>query len=669
MWAIVVRLQDNWEGRPVKQHAISSIVILASTFVASGADFATDVFPALEKAGCSGCHNHDGVASGTRLRFPEKPAPTAAINAFGTSLRSLVDRNDPAKSLLVLKPTRAVPHAGGKRIEPGSGGHEALQRWAEYLAREGGHLTPEPVAAQEKPQGPVLRRLTHHQYNNTVRDLLGDDSRVADQFPPEDFVNGFRNQYQAQSTSPLLAEAYALAAEKLAKKAFAGEDFSRIVPCKPASARDLNCSRQFISTFGRKAFRRPLTPEETDRYGRLFTAASAGARASFKDGARMVVEAMLQSPNFLLRTENGLNQTWRPYETASQLSYFFWNTMPDEQLFKSAEAGELDTAEGVKRVSQRMLKDGRARQSMDIFLAEWLRFDRLLGTVKDRRTFPQFTPELTYSMAEETRRLFSELVWNNGNFMEFYSAEYGFLSSDLATLYGVTAPAQEHSRTPLPATTERAGILGQATFLALTSKPADTSPTARGLFVREQFLCQEVPQPPPGTNTNLPALTKDKPRTNRERLAIHLENESCASCHQLIDPIGFAFEKFDALGQRREKQKIVFRAERGDKQDAMTTAELDLDTRGEVAGIKDSAFSSPSQLGKILASSPQCQECVVKQLFRFAAGRHETPADRVVIRKAYEEFRGSGFHFQKLMVSLAGWMTFPPRGDNAIGTH
>jgi hypothetical protein len=149
-----------------------------------------------------------------------------------------------------------------------------------------------------------------------------------------------------------------------------------------------------------------------------------------------------------------------------------------------------------------------------------------------------------------------------------------------------------------------------------------------------------------------------------------LSSESCSSCHRLIDPIGFGFEKFDALGQRREKQKVVFRTERGSGEDAPpTTFDLDLDTHGEVAGIQSSTFSSPRELGKILAGSAQCQECVVKQLFRYAAGRHENGLDRLVIRKAYEDFQRSGFLFQELIVSLSRWMIFPPGGPNGSGNH
>ncbi|MDQ6663069.1 MAG: DUF1592 domain-containing protein [Acidobacteriota bacterium] len=625
------------------------------------------MYPVLQKAGCPSCHSSDGVASGTRLHFPEADAAPSQVNRFGKSLALLVDRKAPDQSLLLNKPTRRMPHAGGKRITPGSPEEAVLRRWMNYLVT----LPPaETVATNTDLEAPtvktvpVLRRLTHAQYNNTVRDLLGDDSRIADQFPPEDFVNGFKDQFQSQSISPLLAESYSMAAEKLARNAFRGGDTHHLIPCKAATPADAECRDKFVRGFGKHAFRRPMTADEVNRYGRLFTSEAAGQR-SFLAGAKIVVEAMLQSPAFLTRAENGAVPQWTAYETASRLSYFLWNTMPDAALVQSAESGELNSASGIEHVARGMLKDPRSRSAVDEFISQWLRFDRVLGMVKERRLFPNYTPELAIAMAEEPRRLASDLVWSNGDFRKLFSADYTFVNSDLAALYQLPAPATEFGRVALPEKSGRAGIAGQALFLASTSKPEETSPTARGLFVREQFLCQEVPPPPPGVNTNLPALTKARPKTNRERLASHTTNETCASCHSLIDPIGFGLEKYDAIGQRRENLKITFLPGHGDKGEKTETVELDLDSDGFIAGIPNSKFTTPRELGLVLAQSRQCQECIVKQLFRYAAGRRETPNDRRVIEKAYDQFKESQFHFQELMVSLIRLMVFPPTGKES----
>lgn len=608
--------------------------------------FASAVVPVLHKANCEGCHNGGGVAAGTRFKFPEGELSKEELTRFGLSLHTLINRADPSRSPLLDKPTQRVAHAGGRRIAPGSGDEAILRSWIDYLATNTKPADRFEIAERRGDRKPVLRRLTNTQYNNTVRDLLGDDTRIAEQFPPEDFVNGFRNQFQSQSVSPMLAESYAAGAEKLAKSAFRGGDTRGLVPCKETTAA---CGAAFIKDFGRKAFRRPLSDNEQARYLKLWT----------MGGAQMVVEGMLQSPNFLLRTENGADPAWRPYETASRLSYAIWNSMPDAELFRAAAAGELGAPEGVEKQARRMLRDPRARTTVDEFATEWLRFDSLMAAVKERASFPMYTPELAQAMTEESRKLVEHLVWENRNFMELYSADYAFVSTPLAKLYGVPAPAEEFGKVTLPAESERSGVLGQAMFLAATAKPAETSPTARGLFVREHFLCQDVPQPPPGVNANLPLNSRDKPMTNRERLGVHLANESCASCHTLIDPIGFGFEKFDAVGQRREKLKIVFTPERKEKGKPETVL-LDLDTSGNIAGVANSSFRSPRELGTILAGNMQCQQCVVKQLFRYFQGRMEKAGDAAVIRRSFDDFRKSGFHFQELMVSVLRWSIFPP---------
>jgi hypothetical protein len=270
-------------------------------------------------------------------------------------------------------------------------------------------------------------------------------------------------------------------------------------------------------------------------------------------------------------------------------------------------------------------------------------------------------------MSEEARQLVSHLVWEDHNFMELFTADYAFVNADLAGIYGVPAPARDFDRVQFPPQSERSGVLGEALFLALTAKPEETSPTSRGLFVREQFLCQHVADPPPGVNTNLPAVSEAKPETNRDRLGAHVSNPTCAGCHTLIDPIGYGFEKFDAIGERSETLKLLFYPDPHGphKRDKPKKLDLPLDTTGYVAGIPDAKFSSPRELGTVLARTPQCGECVVKQYFRYMAGRLETPADRPLIRQVYEDFRNSQFRFQELMVSLVRSREFPVRTEDA----
>ena len=620
--------------------------------------FSRTVYPIFEAAQCRGCHSDDGVASATRLHFPEPNASPDDVEAFGITLAALVDRADPSRSLLINKPTNRERHTGGVRIRPGTFEEQALTEWVRYLAT----LSDDTVAAARERlaassavpiQDQLLRRLTHSQYNNTIRDLLGDHSRPADRFPPEDFVNGFKNQLRTQGMPPLLADAYSAAAEKLALNAFRAGDVNGLVPCKPSGAKDARCRDQFLRTFGRRAFRRPLDAAELRRYSTLFDS-QATKSGRFLDGARIVVEAMLQSPKFLFHVEGRAGgpgaPTSRDYAVASRLSYFLWDTMPDQRLFDAAANGELRTAEGLERVAKEILDQPAAHQAVDELFAEWLRFDRALGSVKDRRKYPEFTPELAAMMVQETRLLLGNLVWHDGNFMEAFTADYGFINSDLASVYGVPAPTGEFERVAFPAASHRSGLLGQASFLASNAGPVETSPTARGIFVREQFLCQHVPNPPPGVNTEVPEPTADKPLPRRQRMQAHVESPTCASCHRLMDPIGFGLENYDALGRWRDREVLEF--ESGKRGVPPKIVELAIDSTGEIAGLTNGSFDEPKQIGRLLADSRACQECVVKQAFRYAFGRVETAADRETIRSAFAAFKESGFRFKALLLAL-----------------
>ncbi len=563
--------------------------------------FAEKLYPILDKAGCKNCHHADGVASATRLHFPAEGASTQTIEAFGNSLVELVDRARPEKSLLLNKPTNRIKHTGGERIRKGSGEETVLVAWVNHLASLSDSETRQALssfragqsARAGEPPKVMLRRLTHRQYANTVRDLLGESSDPSSEFPPEDFVDGFKNQYGSQTLSPVQIEAYSLAAERLAARAFLRGDSRHLIPCDYSGAHASACRAEFIRVFGQRAFRRPLDPKETAMYDRIFL-----GEKSFLKGAQTVIESMLQAPSFLFWMEDSSHPAWKPYATASRLSYSLWNTMPDDELLRCAARGELETTAGVERTARRILDDPRAKPALDEFTSQWLRFDRALAAAREKRSFPLFSRELVESMLEEAKRFVGDLVWNDRNFMDVYSGNYGFVNADLAAVYKVTAPAHDFDRTEFPAAQDRSGVLGQALFLTLTSKPEDTAPTGRGLFVREQFLCQRVPPPPAGVDTNLPPVTEVRPVTNRERLAEHTTNKACSGCHALIDPIGFGLEKFDAIGVRREKFKLLFFPDVHEAKVASKEVELELDTSGQVAGIEDSQFSSSRRLGK-----------------------------------------------------------------------
>ncbi|MEZ5398049.1 MAG: DUF1592 domain-containing protein [Bryobacteraceae bacterium] len=609
----------------------SVLAVLAGLPAAAAPDFARDLYPHLETALCRTCHSDNGVGSTTRLQFPPESAAPADVAAFGFRLRALVDPASPSRSLLYVKPTARVAHGGGERIKRGSDAEKALLAWVERLAALPDAALP-AAKGEVGPSRPSLLRLTHSQYNHTVRDLLGDETNPAGSFPKEDFVHGFTNQAEAQAVSPLLAEAYGKAAERIARNA--------------SRAGKLDWAEDAIPAFGFRVFRRPLDSAELERYRKLFRAG----------GAQLVAEAMLQSPNFLFHLEPG------PYALASRLSYFLWDTTPDPELLRAAASGRLHRAEDVEKQVARLLDHPRARDAFDVFFSQWMRFDRLRGAIRDRRRFPEFTTELVNAMIEESTRFFRALLWEDRDFREFFTARWTFLGPDLARIYDLPPPAEPWARVEFPDASPRAGILGQPLFLAITSKPVDTSPTERGIFVREHFLCQQVPPPPPGINATLPAVTDEKPVSTRDRLSQHLANPVCAGCHSLVDPIGFGLEGFDAIGKHRSTEKIViyptFDETKTRRKTKPTEYDLPIDAHGFLRGIAGAEFTTPVELGRILAAEPACQRCIVKQLFRWAAGRAETPEDAPVIEAATRRFRRSHFRFRELIIAIATSETF-----------
>src|SRR6266545_8362819 len=261
-------------SRPLLVVVVAACTLAAATIRAqTTVSFSRTVYPIFEAAQCRGCHSDDGVASATRLHFPDPNASPDDIEAFGVTLAVLVNRDEPDRSLLLNKPTNRERHTGGVRIQPGSFEEQALRDWIRFLTTVSDATVTaarERLSATKTVSQPdqVLRRLTHSQYNNTVRDLLGDHSRPADRFPPEDFVNGFKNQLRTQGMPPLLAEAYSAAAEKLALNAFRAGDVNGLVPCTPSTVGaapghpepprakgaavkrfDVKCRDQFVRTF------------------------------------------------------------------------------------------------------------------------------------------------------------------------------------------------------------------------------------------------------------------------------------------------------------------------------------------------------------------------------------------------------------------------------------
>jgi hypothetical protein len=497
-----------------------------------------------------------------------------------------------------------------------------------------------PAAVAASP----LRRLTRFEYNATVRDLLGDTTHPADAFPSEEIRSGFDNNAAALGVSPVQTEAYLNAAESLAGNAMLAP--STIVPCDASkladSAAEDACATQFIATFGKRAYRRPVADEDMTRLMSVYHAGRTAA--DFTTGIRYVIETILQSPQFLYRIELALpaaspTDTLAPldgYEMATRLSYLLWSTTPDDTLLAAADADALQTPDQIKAQVIRMLADPRAHEAVAHFDEQWLQLGKMTTINKDATTFPSFSPSLIPAMQEEARQFVDHVVWGDGgagDLHELLTASYTYVNAPLAQYYGVSgATGSDFVRVDLDPT-NRAGILTLGGVLSMLAHANQTSPVHRGKFVREQILCGLMPPPPP----NVPKLPDVDPNlTTRERLSQHSTDPACHSCHRLMDPIGFGFEKFDGAGLPRT-------TENGKPIDDSGTIE-DSDVAGDFVGAK--------ALGETLSHSAFAQKCVVTSWFHYAYARLEAPEDQCTVKTLQKRFADNGYKFQDLLVAL-----------------
>lgn len=489
-----------------------------------------------------------------------------------------------------------------------------------------------------EPGPSPIRRLTRREYDNTVRDLLGDDSKPASAFPAEEEALGFNNNADALVVTQLLAEQYLQAAETLAEKAVA--DLPKLLgKCDVGAEGEDACARRFIEEFGFRAFRRPLAEDEVAALFDLYD----GARGEFDfaTGIRLVVTTILQSPHFLYRVEFGAPPEpgaevvkLTPYELASRLSYFLWGTMPDAELFAAAAEGRLETAEDVAAQATRMIGDPRARETVRDFHRQWLQLARIEDMEKDPEVFPEFDPEIRPLLRAQAEKLIDYVVWDGGGDIDtLLTAPYTFLNGPLSEYYGIEGPSGDAlQKFELPEG-QASGILTQGGLMAVLSKHNQTSPIHRGKFVRERLMCQIMPPPPDNIDITPPEVDPSLP--TRERFKQHSVDPSCAGCHQLMDPIGFGFEHYDALGRWRDEE-----------------AGLPIDASGTIYGKEDGAFDGVPDLAAMLVESEDLGRCVTLQWFRYTQGRADSTADACTLAELAAQFAASGRRIPDLLVTL-----------------
>jgi len=501
-----------------------------------------------------------------------------------------------------------------------------------------------------------LRRLTRFEYKNAAHDLLNVDATAAADLPADEITNSFDNNAAVLTVSALHAEKYVLISEALAKLAV--QDLQRLVACDVAATGEEACARAFATKLGRRAFRRPTTP--ADEQG-LMTAYQAGRTdGSYAEGIEVMVRAALQSPDFLYRLETtspvNAEATQVPlsaYELATRLSFLIWSSGPDDALLDAAARGELSSKAQVAAKAREMLAQPRARAAIAGFFEQWTGARRLDVTTKSAISFPDFSPTLRDAMAAELPAFVEHVLWaGDGSLKALLTEPVAFVNAQLASVYDVAAPASSGAALQLanllPAQ-GRSGILTQAGFLSVQAHPDQTSPVLRGKFVRSMLLCQPPAPPPPDVDITVPDVALAK--TARERLAGHLAaGASCNGCHSLMDPIGLAFENFDAMGRYRQDEGGVA-----------------LDVSGEITSATDpglaGSFVGVRAMAEKLAASSQVRACLATQWFRFAAGRSEAEADECSLGAMRDGFGSSNGNLLELIVATtqtdAFWFRSP----------
>ena len=467
--------------------------------------------------------------------------------------------------------------------------------------------------------GPVfMRRLTNSEYAYAIKDLLGIDATATVAMFPSDltareFMSGrFDNSSVQQTISTLHGSRYMGAATQFATNVVTAADVrTKIFGCDPTQGDTTKCLTSFISTFGRRAYRRPVTAEESSALLNL-----AASEPDKQEAASLVLQAMLMSPNFLFRVEVGAAiDAARPdlvpltgYELATRIGFLLFGRSPDDRLLDAAAAGHLDTAQGAEEVTRGLLSDPRMHESMLNFASQWLQTNRLPTIQRDPAQYPAFSPELMQSMQGEFTRLLDDFMFTpKASFLDLYTAPYGYADARLAAIYDPAKSATAGTgtsglaRVDFTGSSDRGGFFTTPAFLTATTRGNDTSVIQRGLYVRQVVLCDELPQPPPG-------ITPPEAKPGESALDAetrHTADPVCAGCHVRINPVGHGLERYDAIGRTRTTYP-------NGKPVSQT---------GHVDGLATPDYAGGVELGRIVKESPGSKNCVVAHGFRWAMGR------------------------------------------------
>jgi hypothetical protein len=494
-----------------------------------------------------------------------------------------------------------------------------------------------------------IRRLSNREFDASASALLGIESKFAANFTPDTRQDYFTRN-EAQRVDPVYMTQLDDAAKQLAELAKGKID--SLAPCADAANGGETCARDFVTKFSTRAYRRPSTPREIDALMTLYSAGATGA--TYADGIAVVIQATLLSPGFLYVTELGdaaapAAATLTDHEIASQLSYLFTGSAPDDALLQAAAAGQLQDPALREQHARRLVKDERAGTQIARMVEEWLGVDRIADTAKDSNVYPEFAG-LRDAMQKEADMFIREALWKReGNVTDLLTADWTPAEDNLARMYlNQQQPTRGGDGMVSLASVRRRGILGQGAFLSVYAHAHETAPVLRGVAVLRRLLCLNVPAPT-SLNVNIVPPVQDPSKTTRERFRVHSQDAACASCHKLIDPVGFSFEWLDGMGRERSMEN-----------NQPVDSKVDL-----MAGLSvDGAYADSAALSAQIAQSPELGSCFARRLFHSAAASDTSNA---MVEEAFvaevealpPESRGK---LQELLVAFAGSELFVQRG-------
>lgn len=481
---------------------------------------------------------------------------------------------------------------------------------AALIALSGSGCEPE-VSEPELSASPLrVRLMSGEQYSNTIANIFGADisASVVAPLPPLARTDGLLASGAAfvGVTSDQIQQIQQAAAV-IANKVVDEQHRQFLLPCSPLSPTeaDSSCAAQFLRETGRLLLRRPL---QESKISELTAVANQAAEQAddFYAGIAVALETLMISPEavFIIDVaepdpDNPGQDRLDAYSLASRLSFFLWNAAPDDTLLLAAETGELHSQDGLRNAVERMIASSRLEDGMRAFFDDMMGFDEFGSLAKDPVVYPMVTGATLADAREQTlRTIIDHLITRKEDYRDLFTTRATFMSMNLAALYGTPTtngwvPYEFAEDSP------RSGLLTQVSFLAAHSHPVRSSPTLRGKALRELFLCQKVPPPPPNVDFSLLEDAGDV-ATARERLNIHNTNPSCAGCHLITDPMGLALENFDGAGRFRETEN---------------GAELDIS--GELDGV---SYDDISGLTNAMRDHPKLPYCLVNRLYAYGTG-------------------------------------------------